>query len=43
MGPKLFTALAVLIGMSYFGDVAVWRVQHSPVGPPIHCRAITAF
>jgi hypothetical protein len=34
MGPKLFTALAVLIGMSYFGDVAVWRVQHSPVGPP---------
>ncbi len=29
MGPKLFTALAVLVGMKYFGDVAVWRVQHS--------------
>jgi len=29
MGPKLFTALAALVGMKYFGDAAVWRVQHS--------------
>jgi hypothetical protein len=29
MGPKLFAALATLVGMKYFGDVAVWRVQHS--------------
>ena len=29
MGPKLFTALAALVGMKYLGDVAVWRVQHS--------------
>jgi hypothetical protein len=34
MGPKLFTFLAALIGMTYFGDVAVWRVQHSRISPP---------
>jgi hypothetical protein len=33
MGPKLFTALAALVGMQYFGEVAVWRVQHSRVQP----------
>lgn len=34
MGPKLFTLLATLLGMYYVGDVAVWRVQHSPINPP---------
>jgi hypothetical protein len=35
MGPKLFSALAALVGMKYFGDIAVWRVQHSlGVDPP---------
>jgi hypothetical protein len=33
MGPKLFTALTGLVGMQYFGEVAVWRVQHSHVKP----------
>jgi hypothetical protein len=31
MGPKLFASLATLVGMKYFGDVAVWRVQHTQV------------
>jgi hypothetical protein len=29
MGPKLFALLAGLLGMTYPGDVAIWRVQHS--------------
>jgi hypothetical protein len=29
MGPKLFTAVAAFVGMKYFGDVAIWRVQQS--------------
>lgn len=33
MGPKLFTALAALLAMTYFGEVSIWRVQHSHVEP----------
>lgn len=33
MGPKLFTFLTTLICMSYVGQVALWRVQHSQVNP----------
>jgi hypothetical protein len=33
MGPKLFTLHAALIGIAYFGEVAVWRVQHSRLEP----------
>jgi hypothetical protein len=29
MGPKIFTFLTAAIGMTYVGDIAVWRVQHS--------------
>jgi hypothetical protein len=33
MGPKLFTLHAALLGIAYFGEVAVWRVQHSRLAP----------
>lgn len=33
MGPKLFALLAGLLGMSYPGSVAIWRVQHSKLDP----------
>lgn len=46
MGPKLFTAIVTLVGMSYFGELAIWRVQHSPIitldSPPgDHCVIAT--
>ena len=34
MGPKLFTLHAALIGIAYFGEVAIWRVQHTRLDPP---------
>jgi hypothetical protein len=34
MGPKIFALLTALVGMTYFGDVAVWRVQHGRVDVP---------
>lgn len=34
MGPKLFTLHAALLGIAYFGEVAIWRVQHSRSEPP---------
>src|SRR5262249_6807148 len=33
MGPKLFTFLSILVGMTYLGAVAIWRVQHTPDSP----------
>lgn len=34
MGPKIFTFLSVLIGMSYLGEIAIWRVQHNRQNSP---------
>jgi hypothetical protein len=34
MGPKLFTLHTALIGIAYFGEVAIWRVQHTRLDPP---------
>jgi hypothetical protein len=34
MGPKLFTFLSALVGMTYLEDVAIWRVQHSRTESP---------
>jgi hypothetical protein len=34
LGPKLFTFLAALIGMTYLGDVAIWRIQYNRLNPP---------
>jgi len=33
MGPKIFTFLSVLVGMTYLGDVSIWRAKHSRVEP----------
>lgn len=34
MGPKIFTLLTVLVGMSYLGEIAIWRVQHNRTNSP---------
>ena len=34
LGPKLFTFLTALIGMTYLGNVAIWRVQYRRANPP---------
>jgi hypothetical protein len=34
LGPKLFTFLTALIGMTYLGNVAIWRVQYARKNPP---------
>ncbi|MET4802119.1 hypothetical protein [Bradyrhizobium sp. LB11.1] len=34
MGPKLLTVHTALIGIAYFGEVGIWRVQHSRFEPP---------
>lgn len=34
MGPKIFTFLSALIGMTYVGEVAIWRAQHTRMTPP---------
>jgi hypothetical protein len=34
MGPKLFTVHTALLGIAYFGEIAIWRVQHSRSDAP---------
>ena len=34
MGPKIFTLLTLLVGVTYLGEIAIWRVQHNRMNSP---------